>query len=431
MGLELKILIFLPSLSVPRIRIVIIGGEILNGRTLDSNSGWLCRNLHTMGLRAVEVLVVPDDKVRITSALKSCWDNSDLVFVSGGLGSTPDDITKEVVADFFGTGLVYNPSHARELGRRYDKTEAFIQKSYRKQLFYPAACTLIPNEYGSALGMMFEDDKRAMICLPGVPCEFKGMLRDSVFEKIVKTWAPDPPLSIVLRTAGIPETTLNEKLERLERESRSRVTLSFLPGPGKVDLQITANIGSGVTKTEFEIIIGSFREELGSIVYGQNQQKLEEVVIGLLQERELSVATAESCTGGHVAHLMTTVPGVSSCFMGCVVAYSMRAKKDVLGVAENVLEKNGEISKETVTAMAKNTLNVFNCDLALATSGVMGPAKSEGKRIGTLWIGIAGMGKTVAVKKLVTTSDREMNIAKSSVLALDTLRHFILSVIPG
>ena len=398
--------------------IITIGDEILMGQILDTNSRYMAKRLTDIGVEVVEMLTIPDKRDEIFETVDYAMEQSDLVLVTGGLGPTKDDVTKKVLADFFGTRLVFNEQAMEWLEELLRHRNLPMNEGNRSQAYLPENCRVLHNFKGTASGMWFEKGWKSLISMPGVPFEMEHLMETYV----IPDWkAKYPNLQLeyrMVKVYDVPESQLAAHLEKWEDSLKEGFKLAYLPSPGMVRLRITAK---GEAVKRLEEMYESLKLELKGMRYTEGDDALEIQVGQLLREKGVTVATAESCTGGEIAHLLTSVPGSSDYFKGSVVAYANEVKVNVLGVNPADIEREGVVSEPVVLQMAEGVRRVMGTDYAVATSGVAGPAGgTPEKPVGTVWIGVATPRGCFA-RKYVFSFTRERNIAKAAAKALELL----------
>lgn len=408
--------------------IISIGDEILIGQVVNTNSAWLGERLTSIGIDVGRIMVIADRREDIKEALKESGERAGLVIITGGIGPTKDDITKSVLAEYFGSRLVHNEEalkHIQKLLRgRVDLNEMNV-----RQAMLPDNCLLIPNHYGTAAGMWFEKDGTQYISLPGVPYEMEAMMNDFILPRLKEKF--DLP-AIVYRTIlvqGIAESHLATMLEEYEETLPTEVKLAYLPSPGRVRLRISSAGKDGkavekLVKDQVERLIPYIPQ---GKIYGYGEEEMEKVIGGLLNQKKATLALAESCTGGAIAQMITSVPGSSEYFLASVVAYSNKIKEEVLGVDPDIIKKHGAVSREVVEQMAKGARKQFGADYSIATSGIAGPTGgSPEKPVGTTWIAVASDNKTESAVYMLG-DHRERNIRKASLTGLNMLRNLLIN----
>lgn len=411
--------------------IITIGDELLIGQTIDTNSAFIAQELNKIGVWVRRRVAVGDVYDDIWNALEEEGREAAIVIITGGLGPTADDITKPLLCNYFGGRLVVNEkvlAHVKYLFEIVFRRPAPILDRNLKQAEVPDVCAVLHNERGTAPGMLFKKDNTIYISLPGVPHEMKGLITNEVIPYLLRTF--DMP-AIVHRTAftfGLGESMIAELLKDFEAALPSQIKLAYLPNYGMVKLRLTAK-GEDKTTVEQELLpyFEKMQELVKEFLVADEDVNLELVIGKLLLAKGKTIGTAESCTGGYIAHLITANAGSSAYYKGSVVSYANEVKEQVLGVAHETLENAGAVSKETVQEMIKGALSRLNVDYALAVSGIMGPdGGSDEKPVGTVWIA-AGNKDRIETIKLNLRFDRPRNISMTASNALNFLRKFILA----
>lgn len=402
--------------------IITIGDELLIGQVIDTNSAWMAEQLNQIGIRVAQITSISDEREHILTTLKEASERADIIFMTGGLGPTRDDITKNTLCEYFHTHLVFS-EEAFDNIKRIFKTRGFrLTELNRAQAEVPENCTMLLNINGTAPGMWFEKNEKIYISLPGVPFEMKALMTDNILPRL----AHFSPVSIrhrTILTQGVGESFLAAQIEAWETALPSFIKLAYLPQPGIVRLRLTA---SGTDKALLEQTLTEETNKLYALIpqyiFGEGEDTLELIVGKLLKAQNFSLATAESCTGGYIAHLITSIPGSSAYFKGSVVAYANEIKEQMLGVSHNTLEKNGAVSAETVFEMAAGIIREFKVDCAIAVSGIAGPdGGTEEKPVGTIWICVL-TPKGAETRKFIFGDHRGRNIRRTATAALDMLR---------
>lgn len=403
--------------------IIAIGDEILIGQTIDTNSAFIASQLNAEGIQVWQKKVVADTAESIREALDSVHPDTRFVFMTGGLGPTKDDITKKTLLDYFGGEMVFEEAvyeHIKALFRSFRREPKEV---HRQQAYVPSSCTAILNESGTAPGMRFEKEGRYYFSTPGVPYETEHLVGDKILPWILQSQVEGKLYHKTLITQGRGESDLAEMLKDWEDQLPEQLKLAYLPSPGLVRLRLT---GYRETRAESKRLveegIAYMREKLGDLVFGEDASSLEEILGKSLEKKGLTMATAESCTGGYIGHLITSIPGSSAYYLGGVVAYSNRLKEELLGVDPQAIERYGAVSETVAIQMAEGMRNRVKSDFAVATTGVAGPGGgSEEKPVGTVWIAVAGPDETKA-KCYHFGNHRQRNIRRSALMALDRLR---------
>jgi nicotinamide-nucleotide amidase len=408
-----------------RCEIVGVGTELLLGQIVNTNAAWIGQRLADVGWDCLRHTSVGDNQARIAEVVREALGRADAVIVTGGLGPTQDDITREALAEVAGVPLVRRPELEEWLRERFARMGiARMAAMNLRQADVPEGARYIDNPRGSAPGLIVEVGGKPVYAVPGVPREMEGMLERVVLPDLAARAGEGRAIvSRVLRTAGVGESRLAERLTPLwESAGAGQVTLAYLASAGEVRVRLTA---VGATRqgalAEIAPLEAKVREELGEVVYGVDNETLEEAVGRLLRERDATVATAESLTGGLLGGRATAVAGASDYYLGGIVAYATEAKAALLGVDRELLASEGPVSEAAAGAMAEGARRAFGADLGLATTGVAGPAEQDGRPVGTLCLGVADDAGTVTAT-LRAPGDRTQVRNWAVTVALDLLR---------
>jgi nicotinamide-nucleotide amidase len=429
-----KILIILPVRviydyqNMNNAEIITIGDEILIGQTVDTNSAWISAQLNTLGVRVNRIISISDKKEEITDALDDSLRRAGLVLLTGGLGPTSDDITKDTLAEYFGSDLVLNQDVLDEVTERIIRRNLEMNENNRRQALVPDNCTVLVNHAGTAPGMVFRKEDKLIVSMPGVPSEMRYLMQEYVLPMVAAQTGRSVIVHRNIMTYGTFEAKLAERLESYEKELPPEVRLAYLPAHGLIKLRLT---GRGSDENRIRQITAEQVDKLYTIIpdviYGEDELMLEEVVGKLLLDRNLTLATAESCTGGRIASLITSVPGSSSWYKGSVIAYDNSIKTGLLGVDPATINCFGAVSRETAEEMAAGIRMMMNTDYAIAVTGIAGPAGGTSEKpVGTVWIAVASANGIMS--ELHHFADERMiNILRSSYTALNMLRLQILN----
>ena len=399
-----------------KVSIVTIGDEILIGQIVDTNSAWIAQRINEIGLQVQRIFTISDEEDEIISTLKHASELTDIVLITGGLGPTNDDITKKTLAKFFNDSLERNQEvleHVKALFLKKGRTS--INSLNEQQADLPTKCKVLLNPIGTAAGMWFEENDKHFISMPGVPNEMKGIMNDLVLPAFHSKFSQGVFLHRTILTQGVPESILAEKIYSWESSLPSQVKLAYLPSQNRVRLRLSVKgedeaVLSDLLANEIEKLYALIPE----IIYGEEKDTIEQRVGDLLKLKKYTVATAESCTGGYLAHMITSVPGCSSYFRGSILAYDNEIKQNVLQVSEDSLKQFGAVSEQVVTEMALSARRIMGADYALSTSGIAGPGGgSTEKPVGTVWTAIAGPNGVRAIKYQFGT-ERLWNVRRSS-----------------
>ena len=409
--------------------IITIGDELLIGQVIDTNSAWIAEQLNMKGIKVHQITSISDDREHILETLREAETRAEIILITGGLGPTKDDITKSTLCEYFETNLVFNQETYNNVEALFKLRGYPVTELNRRQAEVPANCTPIQNRNGTAPGMWFERNEKTFVSMPGVPFEMKTMMTEQVLPKLAANLNLGFIVHKTILTQGVGESFLAKTIEDWEDALPKNVKLAYLPQPGMVRLRLSA---FGNNKTELSGLIEEQHQKLLKIVpgyiFGYDDETLESVVGKLLKKLKMTVATAESCTGGYIAHLITSVPGSSEYFMGSVVAYSNRIKQSELGVKAESFEKYGAVSEAVVREMAEGIRRKFGTDFSVSTSGIAGPdGGTDEKPVGTTWIAVATPEKVVS-KKFLLGEHRGRNIHKAALAALNLLRVELLEM---
>jgi len=402
-----------------RCEIIGVGTELLLGQIVNTNAAWIGQRLADVGWDCLR------HTQRIGGTIGEALGRADAVIVTGGLGPTQDDVTREALAEVAGVALVRQPELEAWLRERFGRMgiQRMAEMNLR-QADVPEGARTIDNPRGTAPGLIIEIDGKPVYAVPGVPREMEGMLERVVLPDLAARAGEGRAIvSRTLRTAGVGESRLAERLTPLwEEAGAGQVTMAYLASPGEVRVRLTA-VGPTRDEALAEIapVEARIREELGDIVYGADEEALEAAVGRLLRERGLSLATAESLTGGLLGGRITNVPGASDYYLGGVVAYATDAKASLLGVDPDLLAADGPVSEPVAAAMAEGARKAFGADLGLAATGVAGPTEQSGRRVGTLCLGVADAAGT-ATQTLTAPGDRTQVRLWTATVALDLAR---------
>ncbi len=405
--------------------VIAIGTELLLGQTIDSNSAWIGERLAELGVTLRRKTVVADRLDDVLAALNAVMADTQWVIITGGLGPTRDDLTKGILNDYFGGRLVYHPEIYRHIEALFARMGRVPGALNREQAEIPDVCEWLPNAVGTAPGMLFERQGQRFVSIPGVPFEMKHIMESHVLPRI----RAESDAHIEHRffmVQGIPESELAERMVDWESSLAEGLSLAYLPSPGIVKLRLTARTATDhAAHVLLEQASASLRTLLGRDIFAENILSIEEVVGELLKASGQTVATAESCTGGSIAALLTRIPGSSQYVQGGIVAYANEAKIQLLGVPEADLVQHGAVSDPVVRAMARGARQRLNADWGLASSGIMGPdGGSAAKPLGTVWLAVSGPGVDWAAR-FQMGDHRERSVRKSVLEVLGRFRGFL------
>jgi nicotinamide-nucleotide amidase len=408
--------------------IITIGDELLIGQVIDTNSSWMAQELNKMGILVKRRVAVGDDQDDIREALDEESKRSSLILITGGLGPTADDITKPLLCKYFGgTMVIHQPTldHVTHIFEKILKRPMIERNT--KQAEVPDVCTVLKNEQGTAPGMLFKKDGKIFVAFPGVPHEMKWLMTHQFLPMIPELFETGFIEHKTLLVAGIGEAFLAEMIQDFEEALPAHCKLAYLPNFGMVRLRLTA-FGSDKTvlQKELNTLFQSLKEKVKEFLVIDEDIPMELAVGRLLQQKGKTLATAESCTGGYIAHLITSHPGSSAYFTGSVVSYDNAIKQRILHVTPETLETSGAVSEATVKQMARSVLDIMQTDYAIAVSGIMGPdGGTPEKPVGMVWVAVANKEKMIT-KQFNFRFDRRRNIELTSTHALNLLRVFLV-----
>ena len=403
--------------------IISIGDELLYGQTLDTNAHWISHKLDEYNIKVFQRTTIGDDADQILNAFATAAERVDIVLITGGLGPTKDDLTKPLLAKYFGVGMVHHEEVLRDITLLFAKASREVTALNAQQAELPANCEKITNPVGTAPGMWFYENNTVFVAMPGVPYEMKSIMTQGILPKLHEMFSKGVLHHHIIKTIGITESSLSDLIEDWEVNLPKHIKLAYLPTKGQVKLRLT---GSGndlnTLKQEIDALQMAIMPKIAKYVYGFGADSLEGVIGQLLNKNNLTLATAESCTGGYLAHMITSVPGSSRYFKGSVIAYSNEVKTAQLGVSTEDLKQQGAVSEEVAKAMAEGVRKALNTDIAIATTGIAGPdGGTIEKPVGTVWIAYSDKHKTLA-KKFNFSRDRTFIVHWSALAALNMIR---------
>jgi nicotinamide-nucleotide amidase len=412
-----------------------IGNEILIGQIINTNAVWMAQQLNMIGVSVIHMSSVADERSAILKAFDDASQRADIVLITGGLGPTKDDITKKTFCDYFETDLIQDEKVLKDVTEFFAKRNKEVTDINKKQALVPKGCLVMRNNNGTAPGMWMEKNKTIFMSMPGVPYEMQMMMTLGVIPEIKKRFTLPFIYHKTILTQGIGESVLSELISDWEDSlTEKEIGLAYLPSPGMVRLRLSSK---GLNEAELIQKIETEVENVKPLIekyiygyeeYGKDQPKIEEILGKLLLEKNLTLGLAESCTGGYISHLITSVAGSSAYYNGCIVPYHNEFKQALLKVDPSIFEKHGAVSEACVRAMVKETLTVFKSDVAIAVSGIAGPAGGTAdKPVGTTWIAVAYHDMMIA-KCFVFGDDRQRNIHMTASTAMNMLRKLILKI---
>ncbi len=408
--------------------IITIGDEILIGQIVDTNSAWMGEQFNMSGIEIYQISSVHDDHDHIMKALEHAERNVDLVVITGGLGPTRDDITKHTLCEYFNTKLVFHEPTLKAIYERFKNRGIDMNRLNRDQAMLPENCEILYNKVGTAPGMWFEKNDTIFVSMPGVPFEMKYLVEHEILPRLRKTGKTKAIFHKTVLTQGLPESMLAEKIESWEDALPPHIKLAYLPNPMLVRLRLSA---MGEDEEQLKVDVNKEIQKLQQIIpeniFGYDHETLSEVIGRMLVEKGQSLAIAESCTGGYISHLITSVSGSSAYYKGSVTSYSNEIKEQVLGVNKQSLERYGAVSEQVAREMAEGVKRLMKTDYAVATTGIAGPTGgTEEKPVGMVWIAVAGPDKIYTEKFVFVGNHRERNIIRTAQTALQLLRRMVL-----
>ena len=406
--------------------IITIGDEILIGQIVDTNSAWMAKQLNLIGVSVKQITSVSDDEQHILEALELAEKRADLILITGGLGPTKDDITKKTLAKYFNMGF-RNDAAALDMVRQiFEKYKRPLLDINIQQADVPDGCEVIVNKNGTAPCMWFEQNNTIFVSMPGVPYEMMYLMDDEILPRITSRFKLPFIVHKTILTANIGESFLAKEIEEIEDSLPAHIKLAYLPKLGQVRLRLSAKGDhEAELKKEVEVYARQIISKVNKFVVTDEDIPLEKAILDLMKSRGKTLSTAESCTGGYIAHLITQHAGSSAVYWGGAVAYAYELKESILGVKESTLNTFGAVSEQTVTEMAEGAIKHFKTDYAIAVSGIAGPdGGTADKPVGTVWIAISSKHKTVA-KVFNFSNKRIQNIERSAASALAMLLNLL------
>ncbi len=406
--------------------IITIGDELLMGQTINTNSAWMSQEFNKIGIWVHRQITIGDNWNDIWNVLQDETNLSEIIILTGGLGPTADDITKPLLCKYFGGQLIMNEEALQNIKTIFTRLNRPLIERNMKQAEVPDSCSVLQNKRGTAPGMLFSRDGKIIISLPGVPYEMKGLMEASVIPYLKNEFVLPTICYKTIVTAGKGESFIAEQLVDFEKSLPDYISLAYLPAYVIVKLRLKA-IGENKEQLEKELnfYFESLKKLVTEILVSDEDKRAEELIGEILIKSGKTLATAESCTGGYIAHLISSVPGASNYFKGSIVSYSNEVKENVLNVSPQTLEKFGAVSEEVVSEMFYSIIEKMKVEYAIAVSGIMGPlGGSNEKPVGTVWIAVGSKEKMIT-KKLVLSFDRTKNIESTSQLALILLLKII------
>jgi len=402
------------------VEIISIGDELLIGQVINTNSSWMAEELNLAGFDVRQITAISDQGDEIKRALHEASERADVILMTGGLGPTKDDITKQVLCEFFSTELVINDRVLENVRSFFERKGLPLTQLNHDQALVPQSATVLDNPVGTAPGLAFEHQGKFYVSMPGVPYEMKHIMESYVIPRLISKSKGDVIVHKTILTQGIGESFLAEIIKDWENNLHPAIKLAYLPSPGIVRLRLSMR---GKDKPAMEALltekISALKMLIPKYIWGEGKQTLEEVIGRLLKQKGQTIVTAESCTGGFLAHRITSIPGSSAYFKGSVVAYHNQVKQNLLGVESSILDEHGAVSSQTVEQMALSAKKLLNADYALSVSGIAGPdGGTDEKPVGTVWIALARPDGSVVSKKFLFGDQRQRNILRATNAAL-------------
>ncbi len=407
--------------------IISIGDEILIGQITNTNASWIAKELNLIGISIAQIVSVGDTLEAIIEVLSEASQKADIVFITGGLGPTSDDITKPALYSFFGSKPLFSQTVFEHIEKLIEQRGFSMNELNRQQAIVADNCTIIQNSCGTAPGMWFEKDGKVFVAMPGVPFEMENMMTYHIMPRITAKYTLPVIVHRNIMTTGIAESTLAIAIEEWEKQLPSHIKLAYLPSPGIVKLRLSAT-GKSKAKLNDEIAeqIEALKPYAENYIFSEDEKSIDQVIAEMLIEKGKTLSIAESCTGGYMSHLLTSRSGSSAYFKGSIVAYSNEIKTNELSVPRDIIEKYGAVSRETVEDMAQNIRVIFDTDFSIAISGIAGPdGGTPDKPVGTVWVAVTS-SKGLESKMFNTGDHRGRNITRASINAFNMLYKFIL-----
>jgi len=411
-------------------KIITIGDELLIGQVINTNAAWLGDILNANGIELVSVLTIGDSEDEIMHALNLCSQSADIVLITGGLGPTADDITKPTLCKFFDTKLVLNEDALDNVNKIFALRGYPMTERNRLQATIPEKCTYIRNAYGTAPCMWFEKDSVVYVSMPGVPFEMKSVFEESILPKLLDHFLTTPYAKRNIMTTGIGESFLADKIKDWESALPDFMSLAYLPQYGMVRLRLSGrHSDKAFLNSALDAEVEKLVPLIGEYIFSFEDEPIEKVVVHQFTKYGKTIATAESCTGGNIAHMITSVPGSSAVFNGSVVSYATKIKTKILGVSQADVDRHTVVSQQVAEQMAEGARRTLETDYAVATTGIAGPdGGTEANPVGTVWIAVATPSKTIS-KRYNFGKNRDNNINRASITALEMLRQQLMSEI--
>ena len=407
--------------------LITVGDEILIGQIVDTNSAWMAQQLNLQGIKVQAIYSVSDDREDILDAIHRGFSQADLILMTGGLGPTKDDITKKTLAEYYKVGMSFHGGTWDRIQKLFERWGRNSTEAHRLQCYMPDNATLLYNRLGTAPGMWFDEGGKVLVSMPGVPFEMKAIVKDELLTRLQERFPGKPIAHRTIQTVGEGESRIAARIENFEEQLPKYIKLAYLPSLGRVRLRLTGtHEDEALLNSQLDEKVEELKAIIPEFIFGYDKDTLEEVVGQLLKEQGKTLATAESCTGGYVAHRITSIPGSSAYFKGSVIAYDNAVKTSQLGVSPDTLNNHGAVSEQTVIEMVKGAVKTLETDFAMAISGIAGPSGgTPEKPVGTIWLA-AGNEQQIRTRKLQLGKDRMRNIEYTSGQVLNLLRQYLL-----
>lgn len=414
---------------MPQVEIITIGDEILIGQIVDTNSAWMATELNRSGFDVVQITSVHDNETHITTSLNDALQRADVVLLTGGIGPTRDDITKHTLCKFFECGLVYNADVYHDIENLLKFRSRAINELTASQAMVPEKCTVIRNPVGTAPITWFEKDNKVIVSMPGVPYEMKNAMSNEIIPRLKSKFKTPVIIHKTIQVYGYPESALAIKIQDWETALPENIHLAYLPNYGIVRLRLS---GSSEDSLALEFIMNQqvelLKQILGDAIVANTDEPIEVLIGKMLTDKKLKLSAAESCTGGNIAHILTTVPGSSEYFSGGVIAYSNSVKVNILGVSSADLTAYGAVSKPVAEQMAEGIKKITGSDIAVSSTGIAGPSGGTlEKPVGTVWIAVSYKNQTFS-REFRFNGTRQIIIERTTQAALLMVREMLLAL---
>lgn len=402
--------------------IISIGNELLNGHTVNTNASFIARELQQIGVEVKKIITIADEHQEIIDSIDEAFHIADFAITTGGLGPTTDDITKKAICEYFNTSLIFNEEVWQHIQHIFKHRNIVLSSNNRSQAEVPKDADILKNNLGTAPGLVIHKDKFFLVSLPGVPFEMQNLIKQEVIPYLLSRTKIQPPFIKTYLFTEISESLLAEKIQQWDADfHKAGFAVAYLPQPGLIKLKLTSKLLTENQKQRLDEFENFLQNKLAPYIAADEDIPLAQVIGNLFMKQHKTLATAESCTGGYMAHLITSIPGSSNYFKGSIIAYSNEIKINLLHVNPDVIEKHGAVSQPVVEQMAKGLLQQMKTDYAIAISGIAGPdGGSDEKPVGTIWIAIASHDNVYS-QKFVFGGDRLRNIERAAMTALSML----------